>query len=243
MRAPSTQSASRSTRRGRVARFFNRKTAVVGCSDRPEALSRLGWKRPRSEMLWKEPILPLAFSVSSRSCIRGKCRPYGFYRVRGGMAGVPGHVGGSGSVTRGPRGGPCRRVIRGASGSVGGDCGGARLAARYLAACPRASRFERLARPVIFRAVLLKVCEHVLRAVGGPEHQCPAVMFVGHHAHKPIGVVSWVKMPHIIRPRGGNAEITRKPIRQRSPGTKRPAPRRQGKVEAEMRRLPQRATG
>jgi hypothetical protein len=49
--------------------------------------------------------------------------------------------------------------------------GGARLARRNFAAHPGTPRFDGVPRLVVFRVLLLEVGEHVLGAVGGPEHQ------------------------------------------------------------------------
>ena len=87
------------------------------------------------------------------------------------MAGVTGHVGGSGGVTGGTGGGAGRTFIGDAGGGVGGNCGGARLAALYLATHPGTRCLNGFARPVVCRVVLLEEWEHVLGAVGGPERQ------------------------------------------------------------------------
>ena len=91
--------------------------------------------------------------------------------VGSGVTGVTGHVSSCGGVTGGACGSSCRSVIGVAGGGVGGKCGGARLAHRYLLTRPGAPGVESFPRSVVFRVVLLEVREHVLGAVGGPEHQ------------------------------------------------------------------------
>jgi hypothetical protein len=120
----------------------------------------------------KASALPIAF-LGSSSFGRGGQRGGGdgFDRIGGSVTGVTGHVGGGGGMTGGTGGGAGRTFIGAAGSSVGGKCGRARLAARYLAPRPGASSFDGLARTVVFRVVLLEAGEHVLGAVGGPEHQ------------------------------------------------------------------------
>jgi hypothetical protein len=95
----------------------------------------------------------------------------GFDRVGSGVTGVTGHVGGAGGVTGGTGDGTGRTFIGGAGGGVGGNCGGARTAARYLTTHPSTRCFNGFARSVVLRVLLLEIWEHVLCAVGGPEHQ------------------------------------------------------------------------
>jgi hypothetical protein len=89
--------------------------------------------------------------------------------VGGGVTGVTGHVGGCGGVTGGTGGGAARSLIGFAGGGVSSNCGGARLAHRYLATHPGTRCFDSFPRPVVCRVLLLEVREHVLGAVGGPE--------------------------------------------------------------------------
>lgn len=95
----------------------------------------------------------------------------GLNSVGGGVAGVTGYMGGCGGVTGSTGGSAGRTIISVASGGVGGNCGSARLAALYLTPRPGAPCFKGFARSVVFRVLLLEVREHVLGAVGGPEHQ------------------------------------------------------------------------
>ena len=86
------------------------------------------------------------------------------------MTGVTGNVGGCGGVTGGTGGGTGRSLIGVAGGGMGGKCGGARLAHRYLTTHPGTPCFEGSARSVVFRVLLLEVREYMLGAVSGPEH-------------------------------------------------------------------------
>lgn len=85
------------------------------------------------------------------------------------MPGVTGHVRRAGGVTRGTGGGASRIFIGIAGGSVGGECGLARWAASYLTARPGPRRFNRFARPVVFRTILLEVGKRAFRAISGPK--------------------------------------------------------------------------
>jgi hypothetical protein len=65
--------------------------------------------------------------------------------------------------------------VRGVSGDVGGKCGGARLTHRYLITHPGTPCLESIARPAVFRVLLLEVREYMLGeymlgAVSGPVH-------------------------------------------------------------------------
>jgi hypothetical protein len=108
-------------------------------------------------VLRKASVLPITFRSGGG----------GGDSIGGGVTGVTGDVGGCGGVTGGTGGSTGSRVI----GVAGGKCGGARLTHRYLAAHPGTPCFEGFARSVILRVLLLEVREHVLGAVGGPEHQ------------------------------------------------------------------------
>jgi hypothetical protein len=124
------------------------------------------------DRFWKASALPITFRGGSSSGVGGdRGGGGGLDSVGGGVTGVTGHVSGCGGVTGSPGGSSCRSVIGVAGGGVGGKCGGARLAHRYLATRPGPPCFDGFARPVVFRVVLLEVWEHVLGAVGGPEHQ------------------------------------------------------------------------
>ncbi len=114
----------------------------------------------------KAAALPITFRGRSNSGGGG-----GFDRVGGGVTGMTGNMGGGGGVTGGAGGSPCRSVIGGARGGVGGNCSGARRAARYFATRPGSPGFDGFAGPVVFRAVLLEAGEHALCADGGPERQ------------------------------------------------------------------------
>ena len=131
----------------------------------------LGRKRECAEVLGKAAVLPFTLRVC---CAGIGCR-CGLERIRGGVSGVTGHVCGSCGVTGGTCGSAGCGVIGVSCGSVRGDCGCARLAARNLATRPCACSLDGLARPVVFRVLLLKEREHVLGAVGGPERQCRAI--------------------------------------------------------------------
>ena len=142
-----------------------------GNERRSELMPRRG-KRYRVKVLRKASALPITFRGGSSSGGGGKCGGSGGVdRVGGGVTGVTGHVGSGRGVTGGTGGGAGRTFIGGAGGGVGGNCGGARLPARDLTPRPGAPCFEGFARPVVFRVLLLEAREHVLRAVGGPEHQ------------------------------------------------------------------------
>jgi len=84
---------------------------------------------------------------------------------------MTGDMGGCGGVTGGTGGRSGRSVIGVAGGGVGGECGGARLAHRYLATHPGTPGFDGFARPVVSRVLRLEVRQHMLGAVGGPERQ------------------------------------------------------------------------
>jgi hypothetical protein len=87
------------------------------------------------------------------------------------VPGVTGHVGGAGGVTGGTGDGLGRTFIGIAGGGVGGNCGGACRATRYLATCPSTPCFNGFARSVVLRVLLLKEWQHMLGAVGGPERK------------------------------------------------------------------------
>ena len=111
-------------------------------------------------------MLPRTFGAG-----RGRGLGGGSDRVGGGVPGVTGHVGSSGGVTGGAGNGSGSCVNRFSGGGMGGHGGGARLAACDLATNPGPRCFDRLARPVVFRVLLLEEGQHVLGAVGGPERQ------------------------------------------------------------------------
>ena len=84
------------------------------------------------------------------------------------MTGVTSHVRGSGGVTRRPRDGPRRSLIRNAGGGVGGNGGGARRAASDLTTRPGTRGGNGFARTVVLRNFFLEEWQHMLGAVGGP---------------------------------------------------------------------------
>jgi len=113
-------------------------------------------------VLRKASVLPITFRGGVGS---------GGDSVGGGVTGVADDMGGGGGVAGGTGGSSGRSVIGVAGGGVSGKCGGARLAHRYLATHPGTPCSEGFARSVVFRVLLLEVWEHVLGAVGSPEHQ------------------------------------------------------------------------
>ena len=98
-----------------------------------------------------------------------------------GVAGVTGHVGGRGGVTGGAGRGTCRTAVGVAGGSVCRNRSGSRPAARYLTTHPGTPCFDSLPRSVVTRVLLLEEREHVLGAVGRPEHQRPLVLLIESH--------------------------------------------------------------
>jgi hypothetical protein len=129
-------------------------------------------KRYWAKVLRKASALPITFRGSRSSGVAGdRGGGGGVDRVGGGVTGVTGDVGGCGGVTGGT--GCCsgRSVIGIAGGCVSRKGGSARLAHRNLASQPGAACFDGFARPVVSRVLLLEVGEHVLSAIGGPEHQ------------------------------------------------------------------------
>ena len=129
-------------------------------------------------------MLPFTFRGGGSAGVGWNCGcGCGGDSVGGGVPGMTGHVGGAGGVTRGTGDGAGRNVIGVAGRSVGGNRCGARLAALYLTPRPSARCFDGLARPVVFRVLLLEVPKHVLGAVGSPERQRPLVLFI-----EPLGV-------------------------------------------------------
>jgi hypothetical protein len=81
------------------------------------------------------------------------------------------HVGGAGGVTAGTGGRSGRTFVGVAGRGVGGNGGGARRAAPYFTTRPGPRCCNRLARPVVLRAILLEEWEHMLRAIRSPERQ------------------------------------------------------------------------
>lgn len=118
-------------------------------------------------MLRKAPDLPITFGHRGSLGNDGGGRD----RIRGSVPSVPGHVSRSGSVTGCAGGRSGCGVIGIPGGGMGGQGGGARRAAPYLTTRPGTRCFDRLARSVVLRVLLLEEREHMLGAVGGPERQ------------------------------------------------------------------------
>ena len=91
---------------------------------------------------------------------------------------MSGHVGRCGGVPGGASG-------RDRGGALGRSRGGMRgegerpgLDHSKLTGCPGATGLDRLARSVITWMLVLEVPQHMLRAVSGPQRQCPVVLLV-----------------------------------------------------------------
>jgi hypothetical protein len=119
----------------------------------------LGGKHYWPKVLRQVSDLPIAFLGSSDV---GDC-------VGGSVTGVTGSVGGRGSATGRTGGGAGRSLIGVAGGGVGGKCGGARLAHRYLTTHPGTPRFDSFPRPVVYRVMLLEAWACVPRNSGALE--------------------------------------------------------------------------
>jgi len=91
------------------------------------------------------------------------------------------HVRRACGVTRSSGGVARRVVIRVAGGGVRGKCSGACDTASYLAARPGTRGFNRVARALVSRMLHLEVGKHVLRAIGGPDHQGTVALFGDAH--------------------------------------------------------------
>jgi hypothetical protein len=132
---------------------------------------RLSGKRCRPEVLRKVSVLPITFLGGGGGGGGGGDGGVGDGgdSVGGGVAGVTGHVGGCGGMTGGTGGGTGCSVIGVAGGGVGGNCGGARLAARYLTTHPGTPCFDGFPRSVVVWVLLLEVWEYMLGAVSRPE--------------------------------------------------------------------------
>lgn len=130
-------------------------------------------------MLRKAPTLPITFPGRGKSALGGgRGGDGGLDRVGGGVTGVSGHVGGCGGMAGGTGGGASRTFIRVTGGGMGGNCSGARCAARYLTTHPGTRCFDGFARPVVLRVLLLEEWKRMLGAIGGPERQRPVVLLV-----------------------------------------------------------------
>src|SRR5829696_2370235 len=136
------------------------------------------------ELHWPEVLrealaLPVAFLGGSGGVRRvgGLC---GLDGVGGGARSVGGDVGGRGGVSRGT-GGSLGLGSIGLAGGVGGERGGACLAHLHPSARPGTPGLDGPPRPGVSRALLLKVWEHVLGAVGGPERQRSVILPVHPH--------------------------------------------------------------
>ena len=121
-------------------------------------------------MLRKATVRPITFPGVRVDRGGGERGGFGNYGVVCSVRGVAGNVGGCGGMTGGARGGPGSRVIGVPSGSVGGECGDTHLAHRNFAAHPGAPCPYGSPRPLVLRVLLLEMREHMLGAVGGPEH-------------------------------------------------------------------------
>ena len=137
-----------------------------------------------AKVLRKASVLPITFLGSGSGRVGRDCgvrEPGGGYSVVGSVRGVAGNVGGCGSVTGGAGSSTGRILIGVAGGSVGGKCGGTRLAHRNLRTHPGTPCFESIPRSIVFRVLLLEVWEYVFGAVSGPQHHCPMVPLVEPH--------------------------------------------------------------
>ena len=128
-------------------------------------------------------VLPITFLGGGSGGVGGMRG--GLDSVGGGVTGVTGHMGGAGGVTRGSGGGAGRTFIGSAGRGVGGNCGGARLAARDLTTRPGAPCFDGVPGSAVIRVLLLEAREYMLGAVSGPERQGPLVRLVGPHSFPP----------------------------------------------------------
>jgi hypothetical protein len=115
-------------------------------------------------MLRKALVLPLTFPVDFCGC-------GSFYSVGSGGNGVTGNMGGCGGMAGRTCGKSSCSFIGITSSSMGGYCGGARIATPYFASCPRSSCCNSFPWPVIFRICFLEVWKYMLGTVGSPEHQ------------------------------------------------------------------------
>lgn len=131
-----------------------------------------GGKRYRPKVRRKVSVLPITF-LGGGSVGAGGVGSVGGGggSVGGSVTGVAGSVGGCGGLTGGTGGGAGGSLIGVAGGGMGGRCGGARLAHRYLTTYPGTPCFDSFPRSVISRVLLLEVSEYMLGAVCGPEHQ------------------------------------------------------------------------
>lgn len=86
------------------------------------------------------------------------------------MTGVTAGVDGGGGVACGAGSKTSRSVLGVTGGGVGGKCGGPRLAHRYLATDPGTPCFDRSARSVVSRVLMLEVRKHLFGTIGSPEH-------------------------------------------------------------------------
>ncbi len=129
-------------------------------------------KRCRAKVLWEAAALPVAFRGGNSFRVGKICGgDDGFDCVGGGVTGVTGHVGGGGGVTGSTRNGTHRTFIRRAGSGVGGNGGGARLAASDLTPRPGTRGGNGFTRTVVLRTVFREDWKHMTGAVGGPERK------------------------------------------------------------------------
>ena len=127
-------------------------------------------------MLGDVPMLPLSFPN------------WGFVAAVGGGDGLAcvgrgglrmsGHMGRRGSMPGGASGRDRGGTLSLPRGGMRGEGELPGLDHCKLTCCPGASGLNRLARSVITRMLVLEVRQHMLRAVSGPQRQCPVVLLV-----------------------------------------------------------------
>ena len=160
-------------------------------------------KHPWPKVLRKAPVLPITFRGGDSSGVGGvRGVRGGRDSVAGSVTGMIGDVRGRGGVTGGTSRGAGGMVISGPRRGVGAKCSGARLAHRDRAAHPGPPRFDSLARPVIFRVLLLEAGEDMAGAVSSPEHQCPVVLLV-----EPPGLLKLHRASICLEQGGGKGGI------------------------------------